>query len=108
MIQNRTLTWVQGEAGANAYCVAPNSTIDLWDTEKQTIYIKSSDMYGIPSIIAVDYVFRDAQAQQNEVSKEKPYYATLEDFKALNERICALEGKRKGKKNESVISDDDE
>ena len=29
--------WVQGEAGRKAYLVAPNTTVQLWDSEKQTI-----------------------------------------------------------------------
>ena len=37
------LTWVQGEAGAKSYLVAPNSTVVLWDSETPTIYITSSD-----------------------------------------------------------------
>jgi len=100
--------WVSGEAGAKAYMVAPNNTVQLWDSEAQTIYLKSADACGLPSIKVLDYTIRDTQKAQIDVANEKPYYATLEDFKALNERICALEGKRKGKKNESAVSDDDE
>lgn len=103
----RTLTWVQGEAGARAYWVAPNTTMELWDTERQTVYVKTTDIYGIPNMIALDYTFRDAQQAQEDVKEDKPYNFTLDDYKALNERICALE-KRKGKKNESAISDVDE
>ena len=103
----RTLTWVQGEAGAKAYWVSPNSTMELWDTEKQTVYIKSVDAYGIPSMVALDYTFKDAQKAQEDAKTEKPYNITLDDYKALIERVSALE-KRKGKKNESALSDVDE
>lgn len=41
---NSNLIWVQGEAGAKSYLVAPNTTVQLWDSERQTIYIKSADM----------------------------------------------------------------
>lgn len=106
----QSIIWVQGIEGAKSYLVAPNSTVQLWDSEAQTIYLKSADASGMPSIRTLDYTIREAQKPQNESFDKKPYYATLDDLKALNERICALEGKKKkgDKKNESVISDDDE
>ena len=38
--------WVQGIEGAKAYPVAPNAVVELWDSESQTIYIKSADRTG--------------------------------------------------------------
>lgn len=107
---NQPFIWVSGETGAKAYWVAPNTTIPLWDSEAQTIYIKSADAMGIPSMETIDYTHRSAQKPQIEGFEKKTYYATLEDIKTLNERICALEGKKKkgDKKNESSLSDDDE
>ena len=48
--QNNGIIWVQGEAGAKSYLVAPNSTVTLWDTESETIYIKSADASGMPNM----------------------------------------------------------
>ena len=42
------IIWVSGEAGAKAYLVAPNNTVQLWDSESQTIYLKSADACGMP------------------------------------------------------------
>lgn len=108
--QPSSIIWVSGEAGAKAYLVAPNNTVQLWDSESQTIYLKSADASGMPTMRVLDYTFRESQKPQIEGFDKKTYYATLEDIKSLNERICALEGKRKkgDRKNESVISDDDE
>ena len=39
--QNSGITWVQGEAGAKSYLVAPNTTVQLWDSEAQRIYLKA-------------------------------------------------------------------
>lgn len=50
--------WVQGEAGAKSYLVAPNNTVQLWDSESQTIYLKSADASGMPSIRILDYTIR--------------------------------------------------
>lgn len=56
--------WVQGEAGAKAYLIAPNATVTLWDSESPTIYIKSADANGIPSTQILDYTDRTLNAQK--------------------------------------------
>ena len=40
--------WVQGEAGANAYMMLPNSTVWLMDSQDQYLYIKRTDAVGRP------------------------------------------------------------
>lgn len=76
------LIWVQGEAGARGYPVAPNTTIQLWDSDENVIYIKSADASGMPSMKILDYVIRENTdkkvgilkstdfATKDEVSKE--------------------------------------
>lgn len=51
--------WVQGEAGAKSYLVAPNTSVDLWDSEKQMIYVKSADASGMPTMRTIEYSFCD-------------------------------------------------
>ena len=77
------LIWVQGEAGAKSYLVAPNSTVTLWDSEAQTIYIKSADATGMPSIRTLDYTIRGG-------AKPTVDYATKEDISALRDEIEAI------------------
>ena len=60
--------WVQGEAGAKSYLVAPNSVVDLWDSENPIIYQKSADAAGMPSIRVLDYTVRDSGKANNEVN----------------------------------------
>lgn len=57
---NNGIIWVQGEAGAKSYMVAPNTTVQLWDSENQVIYLKSADASGMPSIKTLDYKLREA------------------------------------------------
>ena len=57
--QNSNLIWVQGEAGAKSYLVAPNTTVQLWDSEAQCIYLKSADASGMPSMKILDYTIRN-------------------------------------------------
>lgn len=58
------IIWVQGEAGAKAYLVAPGNTVQLWDSEDTVIYLKSADMSGMPSMRILDYTERNATQPQ--------------------------------------------
>jgi len=88
------IIWVQGEAGAKSYLVAPNTTVQLWDSEKQTIYIKSADASGMPSIKTLDYTIRDVP--QNGVSfAQNPAseaFATKDELESISRQIAALRG----------------
>lgn len=88
--QNNGLIWVQGEAGAKSYLVAPNNTVQLWDSESQTIYLKSADATGMPSMRILDYTIRDAQTSQNTPLTQKTDFPTREEFNALKAQIEAL------------------
>lgn len=52
------IIWVQGEAGAKSYMVAPNTTVALWDSENQIIYLKKSDQNGVPTMTILEYTER--------------------------------------------------
>ncbi len=56
--------WVQGPEGAKGFLVAPNNTVILWDTESPTIYVKSADASGIPSMRVLDFKERSSNASQ--------------------------------------------
>lgn len=59
--QSTGIIWVQGEAGAKSFLVAPNTTVQLWDSEDQVIYLKSADASGMPSMRVLDYKERAAE-----------------------------------------------
>lgn len=67
--QNDTgILWVQGEAGAKSWAVAPGKSVMLMDSESNTFYIKSTDQSGMPMPLRIfDYTERTQQAQQNQV-----------------------------------------
>ena len=77
-----SLIWVQGEAGAKAYPVAPNTTIQLWDSEAQVVYLKSADASGMPTMKILDYTIRDNQTQGNGLQKpvDLTAYITRDEF----------------------------
>ena len=96
--QQSSIIWVSGEAGAKAYMVAPNNTVQLWDSESQTIYLKSADASGMPSFKILDYTIRDSAktAQNSPVLASQDNlsnYATKDEIKAVSDQITALKKK---------------
>ena len=83
------MTWVQGEAGAKSYLLAPNTTVPLWDSESQTVYIKSADASGMPSMKVLDYTIRDSsQSRPAVVGSDTPTdFVTHKELTALENRI---------------------
>lgn len=90
--QNNNLIWVQGEAGAKSYMVAPNQTVQLWDSEAPVIYLKSADQMGIPSMRIIDYTFRDSAPKSKEILDVEAF-ATKDDVDSLKAEIEALRAK---------------
>lgn len=98
--QNNELIWVQGEAGAKGFLVAPNNTVVLWDTESPTIYVKSTDINGIPSMRTLDFTERTnapkmpENAPKTHECKCSGKFVPKEEFEALEgkyqEILCRL------------------
>ena len=98
--QQNGIIWVTGEAGAKAYLVAPNNTVQLWDSEANVIYLKSADASGMPSIKVLDYTIREtAQNGANKPpmvsDKEMLNFATKDEIKAISDEITAIQKKLK-------------
>lgn len=94
-IPQNDIIWVQGEAGAKAYLVAPNNTITLWDSENQTIYLKSADSSGVPSMRVLDWTERSTSTPKPSAVHECSCswkFVSLDDFNAVKERLDALYG----------------
>lgn len=94
--QNNGVIWVQGEAAARSYLMAPNTTLPLWDSESNTIFLKTTDAAGMPSMKILDYTIRDqAPANAPVAASSAPAmdlsgYATRADLDALAGQINAL------------------
>lgn len=84
---NTGVNWVQGEAGARSWLVAPNTTVLLMDSEGDRFYLKSTDASGMPLPLRIfDYVERRSEASKNDINDPKGKYidyATKEDLNAL-------------------------
>ena len=74
---NNGLVWVQGEAGAKSFLVAPGCTVMLMDSEGERFYLKSADASGIPLPLRVfEYKERTETAQQT----ASGYVAAFDDL----------------------------
>lgn len=84
--------WVQGEAGAKAYPVAPGSSVILMDSESNVFYIKSADQSGMPMLRAFDYTERTAAHSAPVQAAQQPQgdYVTRSEFAAWAARFDAL------------------
>ena len=95
---NSSIIWVQGEAGAKSYLVAPNTTVQLWDSEWQTIYLKSADVSGMPSIKTLDYTIRETAQNSVPLAQNDPVaaFATKDEVNLLANEITALKAELSG------------
>ena len=84
--QSNGIIWVQGEAGAKSYLVAPNTTVQLWDSEDQIIYLKSADVSGMPSMKILDYTIRGSSSSKNEFSFDDHEFIHKDEFNALKDK----------------------
>lgn len=90
------LIWVQGEAGARAYMVAPGRTVVLWDAEAATLYVKTADTNGMPSMRILDFTERPLNAPKTPnsgVCECGDKFATKEDVNALTAKIDEMAAK---------------
>lgn len=98
-VQQDERIWVQGEAGANAYLVAPNSFVRLWDSQSQVFYEKRADASGRPFTEVYEYQRRSSQTPTVSVLDDEVNNSIKNDIKALTERVEALEIRSKEGKN---------
>lgn len=86
---NSGLIWVQGEAGAKSYLVAPGNTVMLMDSEGERFYLKSADASGMPMPLRVfEYKERtDAAPAQATQEMNLSNYVTHEE---LEQRLAAI------------------
>lgn len=52
------MIWVLNENEATSYPVAPNNSVVLWDKSNPTIYVKSVNAQGMPSMRTLDFIER--------------------------------------------------
>lgn len=92
-----SIIWVQGEAGAKSFLVAPGQSVLLMDSEASRFYIKASDNTGMPlplrtfeytEIIAGQALMPNISDTQSNVSNvDLSQFVTHDE---LNEKLSQL------------------
>lgn len=86
---NQGILWVQGEAGAKSYLVAPNTSVLLMDSENSQFYIKTTDQAGMPTLRT--FVYQEVTgAPQN---AKKQLETNLDDKYVTRQEYNDLQGK---------------
>ena len=95
-IPSNDMIWVLGEIEATSYPVAPNTTVTLWDKNEHTVYIKSVNAQGVPSMKVLDYSERTAEGK-NEPHKHECQcnkdFVHIDEFNQLKANFEALVNK---------------
>ena len=89
------ITWVNGEEGARAFQIAPNSNVMLLDAENEGMfYIKSADNIGMCTLRTFRYSeVIDAQPVQQRMNDPMmDQYATKQELQELKDMINSLKG----------------
>ena len=85
--------WVLNENEATSYPVAPNNTVTLWDKNLPTIYIKSVNAQGVPSMRVLDFVERTSSTPTPPAGtafNSPNNFVTVDSFNALKGDVEAL------------------
>lgn len=89
------MLWVLGQTEAESYLVAPNNSVTLWDKNKDTVYIKSVNAQGVPSMRILDYTERTSDNAPKTSHKHEcqcgSKFVSKEDFIALQSKFEALQ-----------------
>lgn len=90
------MIWVLNENEATSYPVAPNNSVVLWDKSNPTIYVKSVNAQGIPSMRTLDFVERvqnGSQMPEEHTCKCGDNFVTKDEWKALQGKYDDLTAK---------------
>ena len=98
-IPTQNLIRVNGIDGAKAYQMTPNSTVALFDSNEDIMYVKSTDGAGFPQIRKFKFVeIQESQTQQ----AENTNFVSREEFENFKKEIMSnvKQSVRKSESNE--------
>ena len=78
-INQNGIIWISGESEAAMFPIAPNNAVALWEKSGKTIYLKSADATGKPTMRVYDLVELSQNASDG-VTEQTPAYATKDDL----------------------------
>lgn len=118
MVPSSDLLWVLNEMEATSYPVAANNSVTLWDKNKDTVYIKSVNAQGVPSMRILDYKERASESapktSRDAICDGGSGFVREDDFKALCDKFDAIRGDvdelkaKANRKSEKKVACEDE
>ena len=91
--------FVLSKVEAEAYPVAPNNTVTLWDKNEPIIYIKSADANGMPSMRVLEFAEQMPNTPKMPSNAPKTHectcgdkFITKDEYRKLESKIERLEG----------------
>lgn len=110
------MLWVLNETEATSFPVAPNNSVTLWDKNKDTVYIKSVNMQGVPSMRILDYTERTTDNTPKTPDKheckcgskfvsQETFEALQSEFEVLRNELDELKAKQKAKTTKKAIEE---
>jgi hypothetical protein len=109
VMQGSGIIWVNSDAEADNYPLAPNNAITLWHRTPPVVYFKQADASGRPSMRIYDLVERK-NVPAEEQRRTNVEYATRQDMSAVEESIKELRAELKILKKDAKrgAAEDDE
>lgn len=108
---NSGIIWVQGEAGAKAYPVAPANSVLLMDSESECFFIKTTDASGMPlplRTFSYKEVVQSTEIASNKDFNTDKYITKAELERRLDELKMSLMDKPASKpRRERLVIDDE-
>lgn len=98
--QTQNLIRVNGIEGAKTYQMSANSTVALFDSNEDIMYIKTTDGAGFPSI----RTFNFAEITQNEKSSGNQDYISRQEFEEFKKELMN-NGKQSIQRSKSNLTD---
>ena len=98
--QTQNLIRVNGIEGAKTYQMPANSTVALFDSNEDIMYIKTTDGAGFPSIRTFNFV----EIKQNEKSSGSQDYISRQEFEEFKKELMN-NGKQSISRSKSNLTD---
>lgn len=98
--QPQNLIRVNGIDGAKAYQMPANSTVSLFDSNEDIMYIKNTDGAGFPSI----RMFKFEEIKETTKSEEKQDYISRKEFEEFKKELMN-NGKQSISRSKSNLAD---
>ena len=83
------ILWVQGEAGAKSYLVAPGNTVQLMDSEANRFYLKTVGADNMPHPLRI-FEYKEIMPVEVQIPPSAVNAVTREEYDALKGQMEEL------------------